>query len=228
MGTTYRSALSWDLETTAVELVPGVRDAFGFYHADAGDYLRHPKGRIVVDDGRRYLKRTPGKYDLIVIDPPPPVEAAGSSLLYSDEFYGLVKEHLNPRGILQTWLPGGEVRTGQAILRSVVDSFHYVRCFLALEEQGLHILASMEPIEVVSVEELVSRMPEGARKDLLEWSPSETLPNYWRAMLALEIQVQNTLSSDLAIRVTDDRPYNEYFFLREWGPQTATGEATGP
>ena len=35
MGTTFRSAMSWDIDTTAVELVPSVTKAFGFYHADA-------------------------------------------------------------------------------------------------------------------------------------------------------------------------------------------------
>ena len=54
MGTTYRSALSWDIDTTAVELVPSVKNAFGFYHRDAARVLNNPKGRIVIDDGRRF------------------------------------------------------------------------------------------------------------------------------------------------------------------------------
>src|SRR5205823_2957568 len=83
MGTTYRSALSWDIDTTAVELVPSVKNAFGFYHRDAARVLNNPKGRIVIDDGRRFLKRTSAMFDVVVTDPPPPIEAAGSSLLYS-------------------------------------------------------------------------------------------------------------------------------------------------
>src|SRR5205814_8973338 len=105
MGTTFRSALSWNVETTAVEMVPSVKDAFGFYHADATKVLSNPKGRIIIDDGRRYLKRTREKFDVIVIDPPPPVPAAGSSLLYSTEFYELAKAHLKPNGIHQAWNP---------------------------------------------------------------------------------------------------------------------------
>jgi hypothetical protein len=58
MGTTYRSALSWNIETTAVELIPSVKEAFGFYHADALQVLKNPKGQIVIDDGRRFLNRT--------------------------------------------------------------------------------------------------------------------------------------------------------------------------
>ena len=44
MGTSYRAALSWDVQTTAVELVPSVVDAFGFYHADAASVLAQPQG----------------------------------------------------------------------------------------------------------------------------------------------------------------------------------------
>ena len=44
MGTTYRSALSWDIDTTAVELVPSVTKAFGFYHADAAQCAQQSQG----------------------------------------------------------------------------------------------------------------------------------------------------------------------------------------
>jgi len=37
---------------------------------DAGDVLRRPHTRVVVDDGRRFLDRTRGQYDVITIDPP--------------------------------------------------------------------------------------------------------------------------------------------------------------
>jgi spermidine synthase len=129
MGTTFRSALSWNIDTTAVELVPSVTKAFGFYHADAARCINDPNGHIIIDDGRRYLKRTAKKFDVIVVDPPPPVQAAGSSLLFSKEFYALAKQHLNPGGILQMWYPGGQNRRRQAVFRSIYESFPYVRCF---------------------------------------------------------------------------------------------------
>jgi spermidine synthase len=216
MGTTYRSALSWDIETTTVELVPSVTESFGFYHADAAQVLANPKGHIVIDDGRRYLKRTREKFDVIVIDPPPPLEAAGSSLLYSTEFYELAKQHLNPHGILQAWFPGGEIVTEQAVIRSLYESFPHVRGFCSVERFGTHLLASMDPIESLDAQQLAARMPESAKKDLLEWSSSRDVSAYLRQVVANEIPIPQTLNPDPEIKISDDQPFNEYFLLRGW------------
>jgi spermidine synthase len=217
MGTTYRSALSWNIKTTTVELVPGVTKAFGFYHADAARILNNPKGHIIIDDGRRYLKRTREKFDVIVIDPPPPVETAGSSLLYSTEFYDLAKQHLKPHGILQAWFPGGERLTAQGILRSLDNSFPCVRCFGSVEGWGVHVLASLDPIERQTPEQLAARMPVSARKDLLEWDTSGDLPAYLGQVVSREVPIKKLLNSDPGIEITDDDPLNEYFLLRHLG-----------
>jgi spermidine synthase len=221
MGTTYRSALSWDIETTAVELVPSVTKAFGFYFADAARIINNPKGTIIIDDGRRYLRRTAKKFDVIIIDPPPPLEAAGSSLLLSKEFYALAKQHLNPGGIIQMWFMGGEIPTSQAVFRSVTESFPYVRCFPSVEGWGLHILASMDPIEPCDADQLAARMPETAKKDVLEWDGSTDVSAYVGRMLSREIpsaSIARFLNPNPDIQITDDLPYNEYFLLRQIQP----------
>jgi len=218
MGTTYRSAMSWDVETTAVELVPGVKDAFSYYHEDAPKLLQNPKGQIVVDDGRRYLKRAGKQFDIIMLDPPPPLEAAGSSLLYSQEFYALAKEHLKPGGIIQAWIPAGDANITHAALRSLSESFPHVRCFAALFDDGVHALASMTPIESLTAAELISRMPPAAQQDLQEWAFGENVSDYLGKVLAKEWQVEWFLDPNPAVRITDDRPYNEYWLLRENSP----------
>jgi len=219
MGTSYRSALSWGIETTVVELVPSVRDAFTFFHADAQQVLGNPKGRVIIDDGRRYLKRTGDKFDVIVIDPPPPVEAAGSSLLYSEEFYELAKKRLQPNGILQTWYPGGDAKIGRAVLRSLQHSFSHLRCFRSPGGEGLLVLASMEPINPLTPSQIARAMPYAAANDLLEWSSSETLPAYLGEVVSREFEIEQELDPDPRVRITDDHPYNEYFLLRRWGFQ---------
>jgi spermidine synthase/MFS family permease len=218
MGTSYRSALSWGLETTAVELIPDVPQSFGFYHADAPEVLQNPKGRIVIDDGRRFLERTRDKYDIIVIDPPPPVEAAGSSLLYSTKMYDLLRQHLKPHGILQVWFPGSsDPLITMAVVRSATSSFPHVRCFTSVEGWGLHILASEDPIELQPPAQLIARMPPAAIKDLQEWAPTTDMAGYMHAALARELFTKDMLNSNIQAEITDDDPINEYFLLRRHG-----------
>jgi spermidine synthase len=100
MGTTFRSMHSWGIDATVVELSRSVTESFGFFCPDFQDVIGDAKDHIVVDDGRRYLLRGNRKFDVITVDPPPPIEAAASSLLYSTEFYDVVKAHLEPNGIL--------------------------------------------------------------------------------------------------------------------------------
>ena len=214
MGTTYRSLLSWDIYVIGVELVPSVKDAFVYYYDDASEVLRDPNGQIIIDDGRRFLKRTKKHFDVITIDPPPPVEAAGSSLLYTEEFYQSVKQHLTPNGVLQQWFPGEAGETLHAVARSLVNQFPYVRVYPSIEGWGYHFLASMRPLAAVTSEQIVERMPMKAQKDLLEWHTSKDLRGYFDQLLSQEIPIARLLSSDTAIRIVDDRPLNEYFLLR--------------
>ncbi len=218
MGTTYRSALSWDVDTTAVELIPDVPKMFGYYHTNAAEVLKNPKGRIVIDDGRRFLNRTDKKYDVVVIDPPPPIEAAGSSLLYSTQFYDAVKRRLNPGGIMQMWLPNGDHPTQQAVANSICKSFPYRISFPSVEGWGIHYLASMEPIEQPTADQLVSRMPADARKDLLEWAPpGQDISAYVGKVVEHGIPTEQTLDPRLGFELTDDDPVNEYFLMRRMG-----------
>jgi predicted membrane-bound spermidine synthase len=239
MGTTYRSALSWGIDSTAVELVPGVTKAFGFYHGDAERFVNDPKGHIIIDDGRRYLRRTKRKFDAIAVDPPPPVSAAGSSLLFSREFCELAREHLKPRGILQIWFPDGtaastNLQTGaigdklawatrrkrlaaEGLAKSMSETFPHVRIFLSAERSGIHLLASMEPIEIPDREQMAARLPAGAKRDLMEWNSSGDVASYLGMVAEQEIPLENILNPDPKIEITDDRPLNEYFLLRQSG-----------
>ena len=213
MGTTYRSLLSWGVDTTAVELVPSVREAFPYYHADAMAVLANPKGRIVIDDGRRFLNRTRETYDVVVVDPPPPIEAAGSSLLYSKEFHEAVRDHLKPGGVFQTWFPIGEERIARAVAQSLTEVFPYVRVYRGVESWGLHYIASMQPLAPLSSAQMLERMPKAAQADLAEWT-QRGLQADVDAVLGNELPFASVLPPHPSMRISDDRPYNEYFLLR--------------
>ncbi len=209
---------SWGIDTTVVELSRSVTESFGFFFPDFQDVMGDPKAHIVVDDGRRYLLRGNTKFDVITLDPPPPIEAAASSLLYSKEFYDIVKAHLAPNGILQQWFPGGEENIQYAVARSIGESFPYVVAFKSIGEWGYHFLASTSPIRDIAPAEFVARLPEPAKRDLMEWNLNTSIERMAENILSRRTDIGKLLPlGSKNMTVTDDRPYNEYFVLRRNG-----------
>ena len=215
MGTTFRSALTWDVSTTAVELVPSVPKLFSYYHADADEVTQSPLAHVVIDDGRRFLERMPAKYDAILVDPPPPVQTAGSSLLYSQEFYAVAKQRLVPGGILQQWLPEADAPTQAAAAKAIKNSFAYVRVFPGIQGWGWHFLASDRPIPKRTAAELVERMPARSASDMIEWGPAASAEDQLNLILSHESSSDAVIAlSPATSTLVDDRPINEFFLLR--------------
>ena len=217
MGTSFRSALSWGMQTTAVELTPSVLEAFPYYHEDADARVRDPNARLVVDDGRRFLKRTGDAFDVIVIDPPPPLTSAGSGMLYSVEFYREAARRLNPGGVLQQWIPASGGYLVNAFLRSIRAVFPHAKVLPGLEGGwGTHVLASMDPIPDLTPAELVAHMPPDAQADFRQWlePQPDVLEKAARMMLGRAVPADRFLAGSDGPAVTDDRPLNEYYFLR--------------
>jgi spermidine synthase len=215
MGTTFRSALTWGAPVTVVDLIPSVPKLFPYFHHDAAEVLASPNAHVIVDDGRRFLERTTETFDSIIVDPPPPVPAAGSSLLYSMEFYSLVKQHLRPGGIFQQWLPDGDDATRSAIARSLQNSFPDVRVFQYRDRPGWHFLASLQPIPKYSSSDLSDRMPARAIADFVEWGPEKSAEKQFDLVLPQETTLSSLINlSPNTPPLQDDRPINEYYFLR--------------
>ncbi|HEX3878529.1 MAG TPA: fused MFS/spermidine synthase [Bryobacteraceae bacterium] len=215
MGTTFRSMMSWDLHTTAVELIPSVPKLFGYFHSDGPALFRSPLAKIVVDDGRRFLERSGEHFDVIAVDPPPPVSAPTSGLLYSTQIYAIMKAHLKPDGIVQVWYPGGDDVTLASITRAFRQSFPYVRTFESIQGWGIHFLGRMQPFPYPSGAELASRLPAKAASDFVEWQDGETPTQMMDRVLAGEKKPADLMSADPnIIPMSDERPINEYFLLR--------------
>jgi len=66
--------------------------------------LHDPRVRMVYDDARHYVFTTRDKFDVVTTDPIHPW-VKGTSVLYSKEYYEMVKHRLNPGGVVAQWLP---------------------------------------------------------------------------------------------------------------------------
>jgi spermidine synthase len=85
-----------------VDAVDINRNVFGFashFSTVNHNVARHPRARLVVDDGRNFLLATDERYDVITSEPMPPYHA-GVVNLYSKEYYGLARDRLTPGGFV--------------------------------------------------------------------------------------------------------------------------------
>jgi spermidine synthase len=213
MGTTYRSAISYGNKVTVVELVKEVLNAFDYFFDDAPAVRNYPKGRMVINDGRNFLKLSKEKYDVITIDPPPPVDAAGVTNLYSREFLELARDHLTKGGIMAHWIPvprsGGGVNdweTFSMLLATFAEIYPHRMLVHGWNKIGMHVLGSMEPFQGGGeyFKQRLASAPPAVLKDLNEW---DQVPLEYFQPLVLEYNEHLRLN-------TDDRPFLEFNLLR--------------
>ena len=214
MGTTYRSALAWGGKVTVVELVPDVVRAMNYFYKDAPEIKACHRGRIVVNDGRNFLKLTREKFDVITVDPPPPINAAGVNNLYSKEFFELASKRLNRGGIMAIWIPypGHDtgVQDGKTFImlaRTFAKVFPYTYVHESAAGNGLHVIGSLDHINA-STGSILKRISKPAvARDLSEWGPvsPQFFMSGWMKLPHAYL---------VGPCVTDDRPRLEFYFLK--------------
>lgn len=214
MGTTYRSALSYNLNVDAVELVPSVPNMFDIFFPDAATVLQNPKGKIIINDGRNFVRTTNKTYDIIQVDPPPPVNASGTTVLYSREFYEDSKRIMKPDGLFLQWMfYGTRADDFRMLVKSFTDAFPYVSLYHSPRRIGIYLIGSMNPIPKTDGavwDKRLNALPT-AKTDATEWGPWDgykLASLYWGDKSILTNFVGNSPA------VTDDRPNTEYFLLR--------------
>lgn len=218
MGTTFRALHSWGIDVTAVELVPSVVRSMSFFYPEANDLIASNRAHVVIDDGRRFLQRTEKTFDMVTIDPSPVMSKGCMSLLFSPEFFSLVKMRLKPGGVFELFMSYHDPVAFRAIARSLTDSFPYVRMFEA-PGAGIYTFASEKPIVFpADAKAMLAAMPPKAVQDLTEWAgdnKDDYIKQHYKLFLDSELDVNRLLDPDKTLKLTDDRPINEYFFLRK-------------
>jgi spermidine synthase len=125
IGTTARALLDDPglKELTIVDISPEILAASRFVHG-AQDPLTDPRARVVVEDGRHFLRTRPDQFDIITAEPPPP-GMAGVVNLYSREYFIALAERLAPGGLATYWLPMEqfEPRGARAVIAAFCDAF---------------------------------------------------------------------------------------------------------
>ena len=131
------------------------------------DPLEDPRLNLIVNDARNALRLTDKTWDVIVSQPSHPW-TAGASHLFTREFTGLVKDHLNPGGVFLQWMNSEFVDEDllRTLAATVLDTFENVRVYAATGTVLL-FLASDGPLDI---ERQVLRTGRPLTSDLLHYS----------------------------------------------------------
>ena len=133
----------------------------------ANDPLEDPRLNLIVNDARNALRLTDKTWDVIVSQPSHPW-TAGASHLFTREFTGLVKDHLNPGGVFLQWMNSEFLDEDllRTLAATVLDTFENVRVYAATGTVLL-FLASDGPLDI---ERQVLRTGQPLTSDLLHYS----------------------------------------------------------
>ena len=199
---------------TQVELDPLVAAAARTdFREFNGAALEDPRVELAINDGRNFVDRAAGKWDVIISEPPN-IWVAGVSGLFTQEFYRSAHAHLRPGGLLCQWLPLYELQRDdlRLALKTITSVFRYAS-FWTNGVDSL-VLAADQPLRLDRRRLGAAVADPGVRRDLadLKIAPAD-LPAFLEKpqMDAGEVQ---TFVGNLSEVNVDDRPRLEFATAR--------------
>jgi spermidine synthase len=193
---------------TAAELSDGVIRGLELFEQENGAAYRDLRVRLVQEDGRHHLELTDARFDVITLEPPPPI-VAGSVHLYSLDFYRLCRRRLQPGGIVAQWLPlhAQSLASARMIARTFLDAYPHVQLWLPSVRDAV-LIGSAEPLEM-RLDRVMEAFANPTTRANLEPAYLETP----QALLATFLWNRRGVErwSDGAPIITDERPLMEFF-----------------
>ena len=128
-----------------IEIEPAVLHAAPYLEPLNRGVLSDPRMHMIVDDARNFLFTTPDRYDLIISEPSNPW-IAGVATLFTDEFYGEVRAHLAPGGMMVQWVQAYSIfpEDLKTVLGTLAHQFPQVTVWQG-QSRDLMLLAQSQP-----------------------------------------------------------------------------------
>ncbi|MFH1017707.1 MAG: fused MFS/spermidine synthase [Pseudomonadota bacterium] len=183
-----------------------------FSHYNAG-VLDSPKVNLVLDDGFNFMKYTPRRFDVIVVDPFMP-RNQGSAMLYTKEFLEFARGHLKPNGIVTLWAYPRQVPSEMFLraLKTFQAVFPHVTVWKSPDSAYLFFAGSPWPlvIDEQAVKRRLSERPQRGRSRYFIADAS----GFLNLLVLNEKQVRELLAPKSLPLFTVDRPDLEYLILK--------------
>lgn len=218
-GTTAGSVAGHPVERLeCVEISSGVARAARLFQVANQGVLSDPRFNLLRGDGRTYLQQTSDLFDLIVSQPTNPW-VAGVTNLFTEEFFRIARERLEPGGVLAVWVQGYAMHPDD--FKSIVGTFQEVfpQCQLWEESAGGgdYYLLGRRGGHAPDLQEVARRMEssESVQADLARAGIGD-LADFLARFVASGAALERFSRS--APRITDDNVRLEYTTPREiWG-----------
>jgi len=148
------------------EIEPLVPEAAAEWLGPENFYVKDdPRTELIFDDARHFIATTDETFDVLTSDPIHPW-VSGSAALYSAEYYELVKQRLNPGGVVAQWLPLYETseEAVKSSLATFMEAFPHGTVWnsdIFGEGYDVVMIGSIEPltVDIVAVEDQLARNP---------------------------------------------------------------------
>jgi spermidine synthase len=221
MGTALRSAWSHGtIEVDVVELIPETYACFKYFHVNAGTILSDPRVRHYADDGRNFLNMRTRTYDVITLDPAPPLWSAGTVNLYTKEFFESCRSRLNPGGIMCLWIPPASFADVRMIMKTFHSVFPATSVWRGPHYAGFFMISSSETPEKALPLFQKALSDKKINADINEWEdPPLTAESLQRLYLLSPEMLE--LFTGKAPLITDNHPYTEFPLFRSLSDSTA-------
>ncbi len=220
MGTTVKSASVYQgLNITAVELVSEAFHTFKFFHPEAENILQNNNVRLVANDGRNHLLLSGKKYDVVTVDPAPPVWSARTVNLYTEEFFRLCKSRLNRDGVMCMWFPGGLGKDIFSIIKTFGCVFPKTTVWTGPHGWGVYLIGTLRDVRSQELRRNIHDAFNHADivNDLLEYDRSCASADQLLSLLRFDnLDVQAIRENPEIDLITDNFPLTEFFLWRHF------------
>jgi spermidine synthase len=218
---------------TIVDLEKSVVKAAALLSQENNGFLQNPKAGVVIDDGRNFIMTSPRKWPVIISDSTHP-KSGDSWVLYTQEFYQQVRDHLTDNGVFVEWVPihGLRVAEFKIITRTFQSVFPHASMWVVhgVDEQARFVsyvllAATPEPLKI-DVAKLQDRLnAEPVRRDLQPYGlhiPAGFLDSFLCAEDSLR-----RWTGDGPVN-TDDLPFTQYMTRYSRGPALRNADFIEP
>lgn len=135
----------------SIEIEQAMVDGARWYGGAVERAYTDPRSLLHIDDARTFFSTGKRSYDVIVSEPSNPW-VSGVAALFTQEFYGFLRRHLNQSGLLVQWVQTYEISDPLmfTMVSALLEEFPYVDAYMTNTADVL-LLSSVEPIPALDL-----------------------------------------------------------------------------